>query len=342
MRLELTTANRRWLRAAALFLVGMELFVFGPDVQAQTTPAIALHMAIPEPAGFGWSTTSARILGAWRTTLRRESGGAIRLVLDIPEPEAAVVGRLAAHQVDLAMLTGVGLTQVAPSTLMLQLPGVCPDHPTWDRVRGRLDASLRAGLGQRGLDVLSWTDRGEVRIFSVAPIRQPGALAGLSVWSHGPDPALEQFLYAAGAQSSPLAVDAVAQALASGALGAVAVSAEAVRGDWSHSLHYVTDAPGIVATGAILRDRGRLAALPRRSRSLFDSTAAQMSELLERDERRAEGQALEYLRTSGIQTIDPTAAAGAWAGTQSAGRAALVGPVITSQQLNDALAAAAP
>jgi TRAP-type C4-dicarboxylate transport system substrate-binding protein len=313
-----------------------------PRATAQRSSHTTLRLAIPGPAGLGWSSTTAAILSAWRADIARQSGGTLRMSFEDPQPESVVVSRVSAHQSDGAMLTGVGLAQLAPATLALELPGLCPDHATWDRVRSTLDTSLAAELGRSGLDVIAWIDRGQERIFSGGPVAHPSSLAGLTVWYHGPDPVIEQFIRAAGARPSLIDVDAVDASLSSGAIDAVVLPADGINVAWSRTLHFTTDAPGMIATGAIIIDHAPLASLSPRDRTVFDATIPALHRLLDRNERRVERTALANLARHGVQAVDPTAATAAWSSMQAAGRAALVGQGMTRQQIAAALSAAQP
>lgn len=85
--------------------------------------------------------------------------------------ETQIVRRMRVNQIQGAMLTAIGLSQIDESVTALQLlPNEFQNWEEVDHVRDRLSPQLEAIFARQGYVVLFWGDAGWVRFFSVEPI----------------------------------------------------------------------------------------------------------------------------------------------------------------------------
>lgn len=100
--------------------------------------------------------------------------------------EADVVRRMRIGQLQAAMLTVVGLSEIDPSVTALgNVPLLFQSFEELDHVRERLAPALEARLEAKGFVVLFWGDAGWVRFFTREPVEHPDDLKRmrLFVWS---------------------------------------------------------------------------------------------------------------------------------------------------------------
>lgn len=121
----------------------------------------------------------------------KATGGDIDLVIypgGIQGGESAMIKRMRIGQIQAAMITTVGLSDIEPSVSGLQsMPMMLRDLAELDHIAAKLQPSLEEMLAAKGFVVLFWTDAGWVQYFSKRPVRTPDDLRKMKMfsWSKG-------------------------------------------------------------------------------------------------------------------------------------------------------------
>ncbi len=140
------------------------LFV-GGLLSAQTTWKIATVA----PPGTSFHKNLENLGAAWA----KAPGGPVKLNIypGTQGGELQIVRRMRVNQIQGAMLTAIGLSQIDESVTALQLmPNVFQSWEEVDYVRETLSPQLNEIFLRAGYVVLTWGDAGWVRFFSVEPI----------------------------------------------------------------------------------------------------------------------------------------------------------------------------
>lgn len=136
--------------------------------------------------------------------------------------EADMVRKMKIGQIDAALLTGVGLSEIDPSIDALQtLPMVYRSLEELDFVTQKLSGELRANLRSRGFVVLFWTDAGWVRFFSKTPVVTPADLKKTKLFTWAGDVETQDIYKSAGFKPVPLETGAILQSLKTNMITAV-------------------------------------------------------------------------------------------------------------------------
>lgn len=102
--------------------------------------------------------------------------------------ESAMIKRMRIGQIQAAMITAVGLSDIEPSVTGLQsMPMMFRDFAEVDFIGGKLQPQLEGLLLEKGFVVLFWTDAGWVQYFSKSPVRVPDDMRRMKMfsWSKG-------------------------------------------------------------------------------------------------------------------------------------------------------------
>jgi len=121
----------------------------------------------------------------------KASAGEIDLVIypgGIQGGESAMIKRMRIGQIQAAMITAIGLSDIEPSVTGLQsMPMMFRDFAEVDYIGSKLQPSLEEMLAEKGFVVLFWTDAGWVQYFSKNLVRTPDDMRKMKMfsWSKG-------------------------------------------------------------------------------------------------------------------------------------------------------------
>lgn len=121
----------------------------------------------------------------------KASKGEVDLVIypgGIQGGESAMIKRMRIGQIQAAMITAVGLSDIEPSVTGLQsMPMMFRDFDEVDHIGGKLQPQLEEMLLEKGFVVLFWSDAGWVQYFSKSPVRVPDDMKRMKMfsWSKG-------------------------------------------------------------------------------------------------------------------------------------------------------------
>jgi TRAP-type C4-dicarboxylate transport system substrate-binding protein len=301
------TARLRGALALALALAA----VFFPGaraapVDAQDAASTVLRLACVAPRGSAWH----RVFTAWGNSLREASGGRLSLTVQAGGAGASeqdFVRRIRTNELDGASLSALGFATLGREgtterpVLVLQAPGLFTDYAPLDRARTVLDADLRAGLREAGVELLGWSDLGRGRVFSTRPITTPAELRSAHLWQPPEEPLSAATLAQLGAaQPVALPLAQVGAAIGDHRVDTVVASAMAVSAlGWAGQgrLTHVSSQPTSVLVGGTVIASADIAPLSPELQEHLRRTGAQAHETLQRTLRRDDERAYEALTT---------------------------------------------
>jgi TRAP-type C4-dicarboxylate transport system substrate-binding protein len=191
-----------------------------PSPAPPPTTAIEIRYATILPRGLGQDLLMVKLEQDWRNAtggtvvLRRSPGGP-------KEGEAGIVRKLRSGNYQAAMLSVVGLMDIAPDVAALQkMPLVFQNWSEIDYVRDRIRGQLEGLLGAKGFVVLFWADSGWVNFFSVREAETPADFRKLKLFAWNGDQEQVQIMKSLGYHPVALETDYVISSLASGMIDA--------------------------------------------------------------------------------------------------------------------------
>jgi TRAP-type C4-dicarboxylate transport system substrate-binding protein len=229
--------------------------------------------------------------------------------------EGAMVAKMKSGQLDGAALTAVGLAQIHPPILVLQLPGLFDSWAKLDRARETLRAEFEQGLEKAGFVLPGWGDVGMAHVMSKGfPITSPADLRGKKPYVWREDPIFPSVLQVIGNVTPvPLSVPEVLPNLNTGAVNVVtapALAAEQLQ--WASRLDHINAAPVAAAIGALVFTRDKLAALPADLRATLLETGKVAAAALTSRIRNEDAAAFERMKGKMTVTTSSAADAAEW------------------------------
>jgi TRAP-type transport system periplasmic protein len=189
-------------------------------LQAADKP-VRLKLATIAPAG----TSYHKFLQAMGEKWRKLSNGSVQLTIfpggtQGTEPDA--VGLMQTGNLDAALVTTAGLSEIDPGALALEvMPMFFSNLDELDHLTVALRPKLEARLLAKGYVAIFWTDSGWARIFSKTPVIHPDDLRKLKVYTWAGNAAQTDAWKAGGFNPVALETSGIPQGLLSGTISAV-------------------------------------------------------------------------------------------------------------------------
>jgi len=165
-------------------LLALTGFLAAPRV---TSAAARLRIATVAPPGTSFHKHLEDLGAQWE---KAPGGGvSINIYPGTQGGEPQIVRRMRVNQLQGAMLTGIGLSQIDESATALQLlPMTFRNWEEVDYVRERLAPQLEEVFEKAGYVVLLWGDAGWVRFFSTKPVQSVQDLKSMRVYASSGSP----------------------------------------------------------------------------------------------------------------------------------------------------------
>jgi TRAP-type C4-dicarboxylate transport system substrate-binding protein len=218
--------------------------------------------------------------------------------------EAAMVTKMKSGQLDAAAITAVGLGQIHPPILVLQLPGLFTSWEKLDKAREAMRSDFEKAMEAAGFALPGWGDVGLARRLSKGfAVASPGDLKGKKpyVWREDSiTPALLQVI--GGVTPVPLGVPEVLPNLNTGAIDVItapALAAEQLQ--WASRLDHINTQVVAATIGALVFSKSRLDQLPADLRTLLQETGKVAGAALTTRIRNEDGAA--FARLKGKMTV---------------------------------------
>lgn len=210
--------------------------------------------------------------------------------------EPQIVRRMRIGQLQGAMLTAIGLSQIDPSVTALQLlPGEFQSWDEVDYVREKLGKKLEDIFLKEGYVVLFWGDAGWVRFFSTKPINNIHDLKSMRVYASSGNPkalALLQSYYTA----VELEPDKILLSLRNGMIDAVPVppflanfTQVATKAD------YMLDMKWAPVVGAMVVTKSAWDKLSPETQKYLQEASRKAGEKIRADSRREDDEAIKAM-----------------------------------------------
>jgi TRAP-type C4-dicarboxylate transport system substrate-binding protein len=295
-------SSERRHRKVVAFLTTLFL-IAGPVLAAE--PEHLLKVATLAPEGSGW----ARAVRSLDEQVRVRTGGGVGLRLypgGVLGDESVTLRKVRIGQLQGVGLTGLGLAEICPDILALEMPFLFADYDEIDYVLTHVAGFYQEALSASGFALLGWTDVGYVNILSRHPIRGVADLQGRRVWQLVREPITEVLFRLARVSAVPLGIPDVLLALQSGLVDVVyAPPAAAVVLQWFTRVRYLTELPVNYTLGALVVDRRAFERLPPEHQTTVREIAAEEMRRLAVRTRQENRDALAAMVNQGVQLVQP-------------------------------------
>lgn len=247
---------------------------------------LEVKLASPLPRDSPWGRTLDQLAAEWAKATNNEVR--LRILHNGQEGgEAQMLSSLSSNNIQAALLTSFGLSNICPAVMTLSIPFHIRDDAEFTAVLKEVLPLLDAQAAQTDYVVAAWSKVGWINVFSKDPVLTPDDLRKQKIASSAESTDLNTAFKTMGFQVVEAEMNDIGPKLLSGAIGAVYQNPAAVAAYQLHqTLKNMMDVPIALGVGGIVVNRvtwNRIA--PARQQELlrvtqrvadnFDSTMSQ-------------------------------------------------------------------
>jgi TRAP-type C4-dicarboxylate transport system substrate-binding protein len=287
-----------WRRAARpVLLLSLTL---GLTSVASAQTRVRLGTLVPSGTSYHHS------LQAMGAKWKQASGGTVSLTIYADgtmgsEPET--VRRMRVGQLQAAVLTVTGLSEIDPSVSALQkMPLMFRSLDEAAYVRTKLAPELERRLAEKGFVVLFWTDAGWVRFFSKEQVILPQDFKKIKIVVSAGDNDQYEVIKGLGFNPVLLEWSDTLTGLQTGMVDSLAtVPLHALTSQFYQVTHHMLEVNWLPLVGALIVTKPSWDALPQAEREAMLHAASECGQEFQNQGRQENQEALEAMRKRGLQ-----------------------------------------
>lgn len=277
-------------------------------LEAAAQDAARIRLGTLAPRGTSWHRSLLEMGEKWRAA--QGAGAAFIVYTDGSQGgEADMVRRMRVGQLNAALLSVVGLTEIDDSVAALQkMPMVFRSWDELDYLREKLRPTLEKRFLDKGFVVLFWGDAGWVRFFSKEPALRPADYRRMKVFAWAGDNPQVDIMKALGYQPVVLEISDILPGLQTGMINVVpSTPFYSLIGQFYNHAPYMLDLNWVPIVGAVVVTRKAWDAMtPAAQKALREAGDAAGVEL-RAISRRENEESVEAMRKRGlkVQPVTP-------------------------------------
>jgi TRAP-type C4-dicarboxylate transport system substrate-binding protein len=262
-----------------------------------------LRIATVAPQGSTW----VNVFDAFRWELRKKSKNRLHIRLytgGVQGDEKLTLSKIRLNSLQGAAITSVGLAQIEPSLLALQLPFLFRNYRELDFVRQDLDSHFREKLNQKGFVLMGWADMGYIYLFSKKELKSMDDLRTAKIWAWSDDPLTQAFAQQGGLTPHLLGLLHVRQSLQTGSIDTVAATPlTLIAMQWHSYVNYRIRYRFAIGIAATVISKSNYDKLPPDLQKLLLETSQKYHQKLLHLSRRDDRRALQTLEKRNLKGI---------------------------------------
>jgi TRAP-type C4-dicarboxylate transport system substrate-binding protein len=306
------------------------LFLMGQPAHADEPVVIKLATLAPE--GSTWYKALALLGEDWN----RVSDGKVQLKIyagGVTGNETVMLRKMRIGQLHAGAVTNLGLTEIDPSSQVLNIPMFIRDYAELDYVMERLRPDFERRIEEKGYVVLGWSEAGWAHMFSKTPITSTADVGTIKPFVWEGDSAAVAMFKAAGFKPVVLAATDVLPSLQSGLIDSFpSTPLGALALQWFALAPNMLDVKWAPLLGATIVRKDAWEMIPAELRPKLLEVAKTRSSEIKEDIRRQDTKAIAVMQRYGLKvhTVDaPTLAE--WEKLGAAARASARGTFVTNE-----------
>jgi TRAP-type transport system periplasmic protein len=299
----------RRLPISTLFAV-LTMFVLGAtgDVRAQNNESTSsaknmIRIALLAPRGSVVDLVFRKMDRDMRAATNNEWG--VRVYSSgVAGDEKDVIRKMRVSQMDSAIITTTGMSQVVRELAVLDTPGVITSYEDVKKIQKEMWNEWTQTFLKNNVKLIGWFPTGEYRIFTKGKITSINDFKSRRPWLWPESFILKELWRGLGANGVPLGIPDVYAALQTGMIDSyIATCITAVAMQW----HTKVDSMSQFAKGILLQawvmNKGSWDALPQTARDVIDKVVAHYKDSVFVDAKTADDAAYQKLLKRGFSTF---------------------------------------
>ena len=284
------------MRKALLLAIFLVLLAPRPAFGADQV----VNLGTLAPEGSAWHSVLRDMAEEWK----KATDGRVRFRIypgGVAGDEPFMVKKMRNRQLHAAALTGVGLAEIAPEVMALQLPMLIRSYEELDYVLEHMAPKLETILREKGYIVLHWGDAGWVTFFAQRPVVTVDDLrkARLFVWASSTGEV--EVWKDAGVTAVPLEATEIHPGLQTGLINAFSTTPlAALSFQWFGAARHMTDMRWAPLIGATVIRADAWEKIPADLKPVLLKAARQSGERLKKETRKLGDEAVTIMKQHGL------------------------------------------
>jgi TRAP-type transport system periplasmic protein len=222
--------------------------------------------------------------------------------------EADTVRRMRVGQLDISMLTVVGLTEIDPSVAALQyMPMMFRSWDELDHVREKLRPELEAKLAAKGFVVLIWGEGGWVQFFTKEPLFHPEDFKRARIFTWSGDKQQPGVMKALGYTPVSIPLADILPALETGMVDTVPIAPLwALVGQFDRPCSYMLRVNWVPIVGATIMRKQSFDALKPEAREALARASRKATDDLRAHRRVQDEESIKAMQARGLKVKELT------------------------------------
>ncbi|HAK45408.1 MAG TPA: hypothetical protein DCO79_05755 [Spirochaeta sp.] len=262
--------------------------------------AATFKMASLLPEGTEWDNALKKMAGDWRTI----SGGRVKVKIypgGIAGGEADVIRKMRIGQIDMAVLTAVGITAIVPDTFAMSMPFMFETEEELDFVVEEIAPIFDEAFLEKGFIMLTWSKSGWVNFFSKDRVVEPRDLMRVKLAGSVTQPELAEAFKGMGFNVIGVDLPDALMALQSGMVDACYTAPMlAASYQWFGIADNMLDLKIAPVLGGIVISERSWRKVPDKNKEEFIQAAVSMSEGFYKEAVRMEEKAIDVMLDNGL------------------------------------------
>ncbi len=317
--------------------LALTLPIFNAVGAAET---VEIKLATILPVGTSGHQNLMEMRAAWQ----KAAGPAVKLTIyaGMADGEPLLVKKMRARQINAAVLTAVGLSEIDRSVSSLQLmPMIFRNWNEVDYVREKIRPELEARLRAKGFEVLFWGDAGWVRYFSKEPGAHPDDFKKMKLFVLAGVPRQMEIMRELGYQPVSLETEQILPALTTGMINVVPVPpflANALQ--FNRQANHMLDMYWVPIVGAAIVRRDVWQKIAPELRTQLQAIAAVAAGKIRTQMRAEDDEAIVAMKKNGLVVTQATPEVrAAWQELAAKAYPMIRGPIVPAEIFDQVQAA---
>jgi TRAP-type C4-dicarboxylate transport system substrate-binding protein len=306
---------------------------------AMAQEPVEIKLATLAPEGSAWYKALARLSEEWT----KLSAGKVKLKIypgGVAGNETVMLRKMRIGQLHAGAVTNLGLTEIDPSSQVLNIPMLVRDYPELDFLMSHLRGDFEKRLEENGYVVLGWSEAGWAYMFTKTPMTNPDERGKLKPFVWEGDPAAVAMYKAAGLNPVVLSATDVLPSLQSGMIDSFPTTPLAALAlQWFGVAPNMLDVPWAPLLGATIIRKEVWETVPAELRPALLAASRRNSDEIQAQIRSQDKKAIEVMKSYGltVHTVDP-ATYKRWEAVAAAARTSARGTFVTAELYDRVLA----
>ena len=186
---------------------------------AMPVSSLTIKLGSVAPAGSDWDLALKQLANDWRTI----TSGQVNVKIypsGIAGSEENMIQKIRIGQLDMAVLSAIGMNKIVPETFVLSLPFLFDNDEEVSYMLDHITPDFDQDFAQKGFKVLMWSNTGWIRFFSKDVAKTPNQLKRQKIGVSGSEPEMMDAWKRLGFHVIPLNISDTLSALQSGMVDA--------------------------------------------------------------------------------------------------------------------------